>query len=230
MKYLINNSLPTGRRGFTLIEMLVSVAIFSVVMVIALGALLAISVSDRKAETIKSVINNINFSVESIARAVRIGQSWGCGTTPGTDCSTTGANEIVFTSAPTVSAPNGVVTYYRLESPASDPSAGTVCGQTGNIGCIAKSTAGGVDGTWLPITSPEVVITDYSTNAPPSYLFYMIGSAPGPDTTQPKLVITLSGYAKVTGGATSQGQCGTAGNQCSVFHLQTAVTQRIYDQ
>lgn len=240
-------------RGFTLIEVLVSVALFSVVMVIALGALLAISVSDRKAESLKSVINNLNFAVDGMSRAVRTGSNWGCDAshtlnpTAGTDCSTTGANEIIFTSAPTVSNPSGVVTYYRLESATDDPggasAAAALCNQTSpNIGCIVKSTdsTNGTNGTWLPITSPEVVIQDCSTaggcsgSGQPSYLFYMLGSVPGgvtsPEPAQPKLVVTLSGYVKVTGGAGSQSACGTVGNQCSVFHLQTAVTQRIYDQ
>ena len=215
------------KRGFTLIEVLVSVALFTVVMVIALGALLAISSSDRKAESLKSVINNLNFSIDSMSRAVRTGVNWGCDAshtfnpTAGTNCAT-GGNEIMFTSS------SGVVTYYRLESAGSpDGNGAAICGQKSpNIGCIAKSTDGV---SWLPITSPEVVITDYSGNVTPSYLFYMSGATPA-DNTQPIVTITLSGFVTVTGGATSQAQCGTASNQCSVFHLQTSVTQRIYDQ
>jgi prepilin-type N-terminal cleavage/methylation domain-containing protein len=231
-------------KGFTLIEMMVSVAIFSVVMVIALGALLAISTSDRKAESLKAVINNLNFAVDSMSRSIRTGNSWGCDVNhtlspvAGADCNTSGvgANEIVFTSSA------GIVTYYRLESLTTDPAnAAAVCNQVSpNVGCIAKSINGGIAGSWLPITSPEVVIQDCSAaggcsgSGSPSYLFYMVGSPPGPNTVQPNLRITLSGYVQVTGGATSLGQCSTVANptsnQCSIFHLQTSVTQRIYDQ
>lgn len=206
-------------KGFTLIEVLVSVAIFSIVMVIALGALLAISTSDRKAQSIKAVINDLNFSFDSMTRSIRTGYNWSCGA--GGDC-TSGSNNFNFVPS------NGVGRiYYRLDS-----TNGNICGQSGTVGCIEKSTD---NINWLPITSPEVIVTDYSGAAPtPSYLFYAVGTAAGTDpvigATQPKLVITLSGYVKVAGGASSQGTCNTAGNQCSVFHLQATITQRIYDQ
>lgn len=210
-------------RGFTLIEVLVSVAIFSFVMVIALGSLLAISTSDRKAESLKAVINNLSFSLDSMSRSVRTGYDWGCNTVAGTDCASPGANEIVFTSS------GNVVTYYKLESLLSDPTnAAAVCNQTApHVGCVVTSTDGI---TWYPITAPEVVISDFSGNTPASYMFYLVGSAPGPDTTQPKLVITLTGYVSVSGGVSSQIQCGTLGNQCTIFRLQTTATQRVYDQ
>jgi len=207
-------------KGFTLIEMLVAVALFSTVMVIALGTLLAISTSDRKAQSLKAVINNLNFAVDSMSRAVRTGTNWTCSS--GT-CN--GINDINFVPA------NGVGrVYYRLESLVNDPSnAATVCGQTAPyVGCLVKSTDGT---TWLPLTSPEVIVNDYSASSPASYLFYMVGQAIAstPDTTQPKLVMTLSGYVRLAGGAATQASCATAGTQCSVFHLQTSVTQRIYD-
>src|SRR6185312_12226251 len=101
-------------RGFTLIEVMVSVAIFSLVMVIALGALLAISVSDRKAESLKSVINNLNFSLDSLSRSIRTGTSWNCISTQ--DCNSPGGYSLSFVPA------NGVGRiYYRLESANTDP-------------------------------------------------------------------------------------------------------------
>ena len=57
-------------RGFTLIELMVSVTIFIIVMVIALGSLLSISEAERKAEQLKTVMNNLNFGLESMARAI----------------------------------------------------------------------------------------------------------------------------------------------------------------
>lgn len=196
------------KKGFTLIEVLVSVAIFSVVMVVALGALLSMSVSNRKAETIKSVINNLNFSLDSMARAIRTGSNYHCGssgtlTTP-QDCTVTGANYITFLSA------GGQQTYYRLDTNAS------VCGQpSGPVGCISRSTDGT---TWLAITAPEVIVRDLSTSN--SYLFYVKGSVPqsSGDTFQPKVNMTLAGYVQVSV------------SQTSPFNLQTSVTQRVYDQ
>src|SRR5437868_2432209 len=86
------------QKGFTLIEVLVSVMIFSIVMTVALRALLSMSESDRRAEAMKSVINNLNFALDSMVRDIRTGYNYHCGTsgadlsTPGTqDCAGAGA-------------------------------------------------------------------------------------------------------------------------------------------
>ncbi|TSC84080.1 MAG: Uncharacterized protein G01um101417_349 [Parcubacteria group bacterium Gr01-1014_17] len=62
--------------GFTLIEMIMSVAVFTVVALIAAGALLAIADANRKAQTFKSVVNNVNFALESVARNLRTGSAY----------------------------------------------------------------------------------------------------------------------------------------------------------
>ncbi len=192
--------LSSKTRGFTLIEILVSVAIFTVVMTIALGALLAISASDAKVETLKSVTDNLNFAIDDMSRALRTGTGWGCGTTPGSTCPT-GANEIVFTSSA------GMTTYYQLDSSSS------ACGQTApNIGCIEVGTVQNNILTWSPLTSPDVIINNLSGSG--SYVFYVIGT---PGSVQSRVVITISGYATVS--ATQQ----------SSFYMQTSVTQRFYE-
>jgi hypothetical protein len=47
---------------------------------------------------------------------------------------------------------------------------------------------------------------------------------------QPKVTILVHGFVVVTGNAQTQAQCGTPGNTCSTFDLQTSVVQRLYDQ
>lgn len=69
----------TSPRGFTLVEMIVSVAIFSVVMIIAVGALLAVVGANKKAQAMKAVTNNLNFAVESMSRGIRTGYGYSCG-------------------------------------------------------------------------------------------------------------------------------------------------------
>jgi prepilin-type N-terminal cleavage/methylation domain-containing protein len=196
-------------KGFTLIEMLVSVAIFSVVMVMALGALLSLSTADRKAQALKSAVDNLDFALDSMSRSIRTGNNYHCGSLIGGDCQS-GSNTFYFTDN------HGVVTGYQLESLTTDPNAANVCGQTVVApGCLAISIDGGV--TWSPITSPDVIINDLSASN--SYLFHLWGSAQGSaDNIQPVVVVTLSGYAQVS--PTRQ----------SAFHLQTTITQRIYDQ
>ncbi len=200
---------PHMSKGFTLIEMLVSVALFSVVMVMALGALLSLSVADRKAEALKSAMDNINFALDSMSRSIRTGYAYHCGSVGGQDCPA-GSNTFVFTAS------TGVQTAYQLESLVKDPSgAAAACGQTTpNVGCIERSVNGGA---WAPITAPNVVIQDLSGNG--GYLFHVYGSQVGAaDNQQPMVIITLSGFTQVST------------TQQSTFDLQTVVTQRIYDQ
>jgi prepilin-type N-terminal cleavage/methylation domain-containing protein len=201
-------------KGFTLIELLVSVAIFSVMMVMALGALLSLSVADRKAETLKSAIDNMTFALDSMSRAIRTGSNYDCGNTSSTaptDCNASGADYFTFLSSGTLLSPGGIQTYYRLENLSTDPSgAAASCNQTSpNVGCIERSTDGGA--TWAPITSPDIIISNTG------YLFHAVGDPTG-DSIQPRVIITVNGAIQVST------------TQTTAFHMQTSVTQRIYDQ
>ncbi len=67
-------------RGFTLVEMIVSLAIFSVVAVIAIGALLKVIDANKKAQSIQSSVTNLNFALESMSRDIRTGTDIECST------------------------------------------------------------------------------------------------------------------------------------------------------
>lgn len=66
------------QKGFTLVEMIVSLAVFTVVALIAVGALLKITDANKKSQTMKSVINNLNFALESMSREMRVGTVYDC--------------------------------------------------------------------------------------------------------------------------------------------------------
>ncbi len=187
--------------------MLVSVAIFAIVMTIALGSLLAMSESNRKAQSLKSVINNLNFALDSMSRSIRTGTTYHCDTTQGggvRDCTNLPASSFSFVAA---DAATNVA--YRLES--ADR---VICTQpVGTVGCITRSINSGV---YAAITSPEVVVS--------TLLFYVTGAESA--AIQPKVTILLSGYVK-SGGA--EVACDAAGAKASCFNLQTSVTQRLYD-
>ena len=198
----------TYNSGFTLIELLVSVTIFTIVMVMALGALLALSSADRRAETLKSGIDNLTFALDSMSRAIRTGSVYHCmssGTiTSAQDCPS-GDNFISFLSA------TGVQTYYQLDT-AQDGS--SLCGQTQlPYGCIERKLTSG--GTWIPITSPDIVVQNSG------FLFHVVGALPGTTDSpirQPKVTITASSTVLIS-----------ATQRVGVF-MQTTATQRIYDQ
>lgn len=82
MKFNIfkNKNILNNQKGFTLLEMIISLAIFTIVAVVAVGALLKILDANRKSLTLKTAINNINFALESMSREMRVGRVYSCGT------------------------------------------------------------------------------------------------------------------------------------------------------
>jgi prepilin-type N-terminal cleavage/methylation domain-containing protein len=86
---LAYHSKKRGTKGFTLVEMLVSVAIFTFVMLIATSTIFTIIDSNKKAEALKSVMDNLNFALESMTRNIRTGSGYVCvdtgGNCPGGD-------------------------------------------------------------------------------------------------------------------------------------------------
>lgn len=85
-------------RGFTLIEMIMSVAVFTVVALVAAGALLAIADANRKAQAFKSVVNNLNFTLESVARNLRTGSAYSSAGFVRGNCTNGYVSGISFTS------------------------------------------------------------------------------------------------------------------------------------
>jgi prepilin-type N-terminal cleavage/methylation domain-containing protein len=66
----------TRRRaaGFTLIELLVSIGLFSIVVIIVVGAVSSVINANKQAQVITSVVNNLNFTLESMTRAIKTGE------------------------------------------------------------------------------------------------------------------------------------------------------------
>lgn len=73
-----SNSTHTNIRAFTLVEMIVSLAVFSIVAVVALGALVKIVSANRKAQTLQTSITNLNFALETMSRELRTGHWYFC--------------------------------------------------------------------------------------------------------------------------------------------------------
>lgn len=65
-------------RGFTLVETLVSLAIFSMVMVVAGGIILSLISSNRQNQAVNVVVNNLNNSIESMVRDIKTGFEYKC--------------------------------------------------------------------------------------------------------------------------------------------------------
>lgn len=67
------NKRAEAHEGFTLIEVMVSVALFSIVMTICTTALLSLVDANKKSQAIQSVILNLNVAVDGMVRTLRMG-------------------------------------------------------------------------------------------------------------------------------------------------------------
>jgi prepilin-type N-terminal cleavage/methylation domain-containing protein len=65
-----------NRRGFSLIEMLVSIAIFSFVMLAVVTVLLSAVNANRKVQGLKTSIDAVSLTLESMVRNIRTGSSY----------------------------------------------------------------------------------------------------------------------------------------------------------
>jgi len=158
-------------RGFSLVEMIVAVALFAIIMLVAVGALLSLVDANRKARTLESVMNNLNISLDSMVRAMRMGSTYNCGAAlippgVGADCP---VGDDLFSFAPygsDVSQQNERHVYFFQDNR------------------LYRSQDGGANS--MPITAPEIEIEDVK--------FYTIGTQPG-DIVQPKVVVVIKGTA-----------------------------------
>ncbi len=68
------------KTGFTLIEMIVAVGVFAVAVVVSLTAFLNVSDIQKKAESLRIVNDNLNFSIETMLREIRTSSDYQIGT------------------------------------------------------------------------------------------------------------------------------------------------------
>ncbi len=64
--------------GFTLIEMIVSLAIFSFVVTIAVGSLIVLLSTNRMMQEEQSVMTNLSFALDAMTREIRTGSGYVC--------------------------------------------------------------------------------------------------------------------------------------------------------
>ncbi len=89
--------LDSSQRGFTLLEMVVSIALFSFVMLAMTSVLLSVVDADHKAQGLKSSMNNLSLALESMARNLRTGTSYTLGAPSGNgNCPSPGSNLLSF--------------------------------------------------------------------------------------------------------------------------------------
>ena len=220
------------RSGFTLVEMMVSIAIFMVVAVVAVTALLKIVDANRKSETLQDAVNNINYAMDAITREIRVGSNYyftngyyqenGLETNPESKkdsedtcsdgaCTLTGGLDdsdcITFLSSNTDPADNTkYLTYSYCFAKNQDNKTWTIykAQQVYYNDCILY-TGSSCNHTvnYAPIIDPDIVITAYT-----------IKVHEGDSNTQPSVFIYVRGYT------------GTDANTQTYFDIQTTISKR----
>jgi prepilin-type N-terminal cleavage/methylation domain-containing protein len=157
------------QKGFTLIELMVSISLFSVVMLISMGAILTVVDSNRKSQALRAVMDNLNFALEGMTRNIRFGDNYHCGPSGNisvpNDCPAGG-------SVLTLRTPDGNLTTYGLVN-----------------NRIVKT----VNGTDYYVTSPDITVQKMVFYVVGSYPFAIAN--PSTDVSQPKVLLVISGYS-----------------------------------
>jgi prepilin-type N-terminal cleavage/methylation domain-containing protein len=200
---LKNNKGParTGfRGGFTLVEMMVAIAVFSIVMVVAMSALLNVIDANNKARSIKTAINNISFALEGISKDMRMGEDYECFETLPDDPNQCAGIKYRSPRAGVITTGDNkgknMFAYYKYEV-------------TQLYECLEKISTDDcsiANAVFSPITSYEVTLKKVR--------FYILGV--GEDGKQPRMIMTISG----TAGPENKPKLQTD------FDLQTSVSQR----
>jgi len=68
-----------NKKGFTLVEMLIAISLFTIIASFSVGAVLSIFDASHRARSSKTVVDNLNLAIEDMTRTIRFGNSYYCG-------------------------------------------------------------------------------------------------------------------------------------------------------
>lgn len=207
----------TQQQGFSLVELLVSISIFTAVMTMSVGTLLVLIDANAKAQNIQTVMTNITFALDSMTREIRTGSKYYCRTyntfasIPVTSIAEHLANNCIGghnfisiveggTSQASDANLTNSVSGNRIEYYFDDSYDGR--------GAILRRLG---DGVWLPITPTTVEIDEVDIVTTGT------GSFASGDTEQPTVSIILRGSA------------GIFADTDAAYVIQTTISQRLLD-
>ncbi|MDD5165698.1 MAG: prepilin-type N-terminal cleavage/methylation domain-containing protein [Candidatus Pacebacteria bacterium] len=210
------NTSPGYQSGFTLIEIIVSLGIFAVVAVIAVGALVRVTSANRQAQAIQSGVNNVSFILDAISREMRVGTGYKCSWS---DSSMLDSNNLIITGATCdlnavyESPKDTLISFTSSNTDGTSNLIYSYLFHTVTNGSTQKiviykgeetATIKGSNVVFNPVTSESVNITDYKAGIFGGNTSYPYGLA----------FIRIAGYA------------GIKIKDQSVFDVQTTISQR----
>lgn len=199
----------SSQSGFTLVELMVSLSLFIIVVLALVASLYTVNDASRRVQAMRTVMDNLNFAMESMSRNIRTSEKIVCGSefrnTGDPNCRikpiSAGPNEIISMRS---TLGKRQVVEYRLNNGAIEKR------NTGFVTSINDITSETPDvprdSDWIAITSPEITIDSFS--------FYVDGASYTADTNQPSVIVKIEGVASVPGGTSVP------------FAVQTLLSQR----
>lgn len=205
--------------GFTLIEMIVSLAVFTTVIGISVGSLLILIGSNRQLQTEQTVMTNLSFALDSMTREIRTGVHYYCESSPNTN----GANNI-FNPANNLDTilgetvndcTNGRAGNQSLHGIAFSEGGDSITGGEDRILYYHDADDGKIyrrvgDGPAQSIVSSGIYVTDAD--------FYVTGSEPLSNNEETQSMVTIFIEARDINDPTNK-----------AYKIQTTVTQRTLD-
>ena len=155
-------------RGYTLVELIVSIAIFSVVMLVATAAFLTMISLDRQARATNDVVTNLSYVTDTMARGIRTGQAYACNGAG--DCSSPGSS-FRFTDAQ-----ERTVTYSLTTNP-----------RNSSYGSITQC----IESSCMVLTDPRINVEKLAF-----YVAGSASKQSNGDTRQPTVIFTIEGSVK----------------------------------
>lgn len=194
-----------GNRGFSMVEMIVAIGLFTVLMLIITGSFLSIMDASRKARSTRIALDNISGALDYMAREIRLGLYFRC------------ENDVAPPVAPTAPITTPLPCAYPTGGNVlSFERAGGALGNTADQlvfrhegGQLYRSLDSGT--TWEELTAPELDLTDFR--------FFVEGTdhagINAADADQPRISVLVRGV----GG-------GDKARTAVTFTLQTTLSAR----
>lgn len=205
-----------SKRGFTLIEVLISVAIFMAVMTVAIGALIMMNNSLQKAKLLRASVENVNLALESMSKRLRTGLLYRCLSAEEVNYSNQFQAYDIRNCDYEAPEDGFGVSFYSQELEkfvayrwGSHPDLNKIEIATSQDAVFSWSNDG--DDTLNAITSAEVKIKNLR--------FYVSGSGNENPAIQPRVTILINASAELPGKTFLD----------TNFNLQTTVSQRIFE-
>ena len=186
--------------GFTLIEVMIVVTLFSIIMIIGTGAILNSNNVYRKTEHLRTIIDNLHFVMEDMSRSIRTGEAYHCDST---------ATPLIAPRSCSSSA--GSFSFLAVDDSQITYGIGpSGCGQNCKIYKNIQP-AGGSQGPDLTMSVDGIEIDGTQSG-------FLVVGALADDDAQPRVLIRLSGKI-----------INPKDGSAAPFDIQTSVSQRNID-